>query len=228
MNCLEYFIKGNPEQFEKLRFEQRCQMTHYLELLPLEETGGFADCFLKSLPLDYFKNTSVELAVRYGTRFGKTFGYWCLQNASYRSFSKTTVDKCQDIPESEKDQIVEAIGGCSRDPISEIDLLEHLKMWSEEKETMSEIQFTELLKEQEVRCYFQYRHDWPTEEKIKSFISKDKTIKRTFGIHNIQQPMILYNHKLALRLWEARKRLNWVDQKVYYRRVGLDLMVITQ
>ena len=212
MNCLEYFIKGNPEQFEKLRFEQRCQMTYYLELMPLDEIGLFFEFFFKIKSADYSKcSNSVELAVKYGTRFGKKFGDWCLLTTGHKFSTKITL--------SEKDKIRESIGRDSSDIITALEKL------SEEKETIPEIQFTDLLKEQEIRCYFQSRHDWPKEEKILGFISKDKTIKRIFKNLDIPQPTKLYNHEIALSLWNARLKMNWADHRIHYRCAGWRIKV---
>ena len=105
------------------------------------------------------------------------------------------------------------------------DISKYEKKWLIQLKSISELQLAEINQETKVRCDFQSRHDWPSEEKILSFISKDERIKDVFEGLEIPKPTKLYNHKLALDLWAKAKIMDFAMQKVGYRTVGWRIKV---
>ena len=125
-----------------------------------------------------------------------------------------------------------ATGGAKQNLDSELsedirnDISKHEKKWVNELKSIPEIQLEEIKKESKVKSDFQSRHDWPSEEKILSFIGKDERIKHVFENLEIPKPTKLYNHQLALDLWAKGKIVDFAMQKVGYRTVGWRIKVV--
>ena len=125
-----------------------------------------------------------------------------------------------------------ATGGTKQNLDSELsedirnDISKHEKKWLDELKSIPEDQLEEINQESKVKADFQSRHDWPSEEKILSFISKDERIKRVFEDLEIPKPTKLYNHQLALDLWAKGKIVDFAMQKVGYRTVGWRIKVV--